>query len=39
MERTNYVAKRAAELLGMSYKTFWYRSEKFGLGKNKKGEK
>ncbi|HDO34713.1 MAG TPA: sigma-54-dependent Fis family transcriptional regulator [Nitrospirae bacterium] len=39
MERTNYVAKRAAELLGMSYKTFWYRWEKFGLGKNKKGEK
>ncbi len=33
MEKTNYVAKRAAELLGMSYKTFWYRWEKFSLGK------
>ncbi|RMG74788.1 MAG: sigma-54-dependent Fis family transcriptional regulator [Nitrospirae bacterium] len=37
MEKSNFVAKRAAELLGMSYKTFWYRWEKFGLGK--KGEK
>ncbi len=33
MEKANNVAKRAAELLGMSYKTFWYRWEKFGLGK------
>ncbi len=33
MEKSGFVAKRAAELLGMSYKTFWYRWEKFGLGK------
>ncbi len=37
MRMSNNVAKRAAELLGMSYKTFWYRWEKFGLGKE--GEK
>ncbi len=31
MMRTNNVAAKAAQLLGMSYKTFWYRLEKFGL--------
>ncbi|MCL5022309.1 MAG: sigma-54 dependent transcriptional regulator [Nitrospirae bacterium] len=31
MEKTDNVAARAARLLGMSYKTFWYRWEKFGL--------
>jgi DNA-binding NtrC family response regulator len=31
MAKTNNVAARAARLLGMSYKTFWYRLEKFGL--------
>jgi transcriptional regulator with PAS, ATPase and Fis domain len=29
MEKANGVATRAARLLGMSYKTFWYRWEKF----------
>ncbi len=38
MQKANYVAKRAAELLGMSYKTFWYRWEKFGLGKKADSE-
>jgi DNA-binding NtrC family response regulator len=31
MEKANNVAAKAAQLLGMSYKTFWYRLEKFGL--------
>lgn len=31
MVKTNNVAAKAAQLLGMSYKTFWYRLEKFGL--------
>jgi DNA-binding NtrC family response regulator len=31
MEKSNNVAAKAARLLGMSYKTFWYRLEKFGL--------
>lgn len=31
MEKANNVAAKAARLLGMSYKTFWYRWEKFGL--------
>jgi two-component system response regulator AtoC len=31
MERTNGVVAKAAKLLGMSYKTFWYRWEKFNL--------
>lgn len=31
MLKANNVAARAARLLGMSYKTFWYRLEKFGL--------
>jgi DNA-binding NtrC family response regulator len=31
MSKTNNVAAKAARLLGMSYKTFWYRLEKFGL--------
>lgn len=34
MLKTNNVATRAAKLLGMSYKTFWYRWEKFGLSKS-----
>lgn len=33
MEKANNVATKAARLLGMSYKTFWYRWEKFGLGR------
>ncbi len=35
MEKTGHVVKSAAELLGMSYKTFWYRWDKFGLGKDR----
>ena len=35
MQKANNVVKKAAQLLGMSYKTFWYRWEKFGLGKEK----
>jgi len=31
MTKANHVAAKAAKLLGMSYKTFWYRWEKFGL--------
>jgi DNA-binding NtrC family response regulator len=31
MRKANNVAAKAARLLGMSYKTFWYRWEKFGL--------
>lgn len=31
MNRANNVAAKAARLLGMSYKTFWYRWEKFHL--------
>lgn len=31
MLKANNVAAKAARLLGMSYKTFWYRLEKFGL--------
>ncbi len=31
MLKANNVVARAARLLGMSYKTFWYRLEKFGL--------
>lgn len=30
MSKANNVAAKAARLLGMSYKTFWYRWEKFG---------
>ncbi len=32
--KSNYVIAKAARLLGMSYKTFWYRLEKFGLSDN-----
>lgn len=32
MLKANNVAAKASRLLGMSYKTFWYRLEKFGLG-------
>lgn len=39
MLKANNVATRASKLLGMSYKTFWYRWEKFGLNRNSpKGE-
>jgi DNA-binding NtrC family response regulator len=31
MKKTDHVAARAAKLLGMTYKTFWYRWEKFNL--------
>jgi DNA-binding NtrC family response regulator len=31
MIKANNVAAKAARLLGMSYKTFWYRWEKFSL--------
>ncbi|WP_420263637.1 sigma-54-dependent transcriptional regulator [Candidatus Magnetominusculus dajiuhuensis] len=31
MRKANNVATKAARLLGMSYKTFWYRLEKFGI--------
>ncbi|MCG6551762.1 MAG: sigma-54 dependent transcriptional regulator [Candidatus Magnetominusculus sp. LBB02] len=31
MQKANNVAAKAARLLGMSYKTFWYRLEKFGI--------
>ncbi len=34
MIKSNYVVAKAARLLGMSYKTFWYRLEKFGLFEN-----
>ncbi len=32
--KSNFVIAKAARLLGMSYKTFWYRLEKFGLSEN-----
>lgn len=32
--KSNYVIAKAARLLGMSYKTFWYRLEKFGLSED-----
>jgi DNA-binding NtrC family response regulator len=31
MKKTDHVVARAAKLLGMTYKTFWYRWEKFNL--------
>ncbi len=34
MKKANNVVKKAAQLLGMSYKTFWYRWEKYGLKKD-----
>lgn len=36
MLKANNVAAKAAKLLGMSYKTFWYRLEKFKLNSSKK---
>jgi two-component system response regulator AtoC len=36
MQKTNGVASKAAKLLGMSYKTFWYRWEKINPGSPKK---
>ncbi|NWF76396.1 MAG: sigma-54-dependent Fis family transcriptional regulator [Nitrospirae bacterium] len=36
MQKANGVATKAAKLLGMSYKTFWYRWDKFSLESPKK---
>jgi DNA-binding NtrC family response regulator len=36
MEKANGVAAKAAKLLGMTYKTFWYRWEKLGSNSPKK---
>jgi transcriptional regulator with GAF, ATPase, and Fis domain len=36
MQRANGVAAKAAKLLGMTYKTFWYRWEKLSLNSPKK---
>jgi DNA-binding NtrC family response regulator len=36
MQKANGVAAKAAKLLGMSYKTFWYRWEKLNLQSSKK---
>jgi transcriptional regulator with PAS, ATPase and Fis domain len=36
MQKANGVAAKAAKLLGMSYKTFWYRWEKLNLQSPKK---
>jgi transcriptional regulator of acetoin/glycerol metabolism len=36
MQKANGVATKAAKLLGMSYKTFWYRWEKLNLDSPKK---
>ena len=36
MQKANGVASKAARLLGMSYKTFWYRWEKLNPGSPKK---
>jgi len=38
MHKANNVAAKAARLLGMSYKTFWYRLEKFGIDTSPKKE-
>ncbi|MFH1147002.1 MAG: sigma-54 dependent transcriptional regulator [Pseudomonadota bacterium] len=38
MLRSNNVVARAARLLGMSYKTLWYRLEKFGINTSPKEE-
>ncbi len=38
MRKANNVAAKAARLLGMSYKTFWYRWEKFGIDTSPKKE-
>ncbi|MEJ2695190.1 MAG: helix-turn-helix domain-containing protein [Candidatus Sulfobium sp.] len=32
MSKSNGVVSKAAKLLGMSYKTFWYRWEKLNAG-------
>ncbi|NTU42093.1 MAG: sigma-54-dependent Fis family transcriptional regulator [Nitrospirales bacterium] len=39
MLKSNNVAAKAARLLGMSYKTFWYRLEKFGIAHSPNEEK
>lgn len=36
MAKANNVAAKAARYLGMSYKTFWYRLEKFGINNPEK---
>lgn len=38
MVKSNNVAAKAARLLGMSYKTFWYRLEKFGINETSPNE-
>ena len=38
MSKANNVAAKAARLLGMSYKTFWYRWEKIGADTSSKKE-
>jgi DNA-binding NtrC family response regulator len=38
MFKANNVAAKAARLLGMSYKTFWYRLEKFGIAHSPNGD-
>ncbi|MEK7197577.1 MAG: helix-turn-helix domain-containing protein [Nitrospirota bacterium] len=38
MSKANNVAAKAARLLGMSYKTFWYRWEKLGSETSPKKE-
>ena len=38
MAKANNVAAKAARLLGMSYKTFWYRLEKFGINASSPNE-
>lgn len=38
MVKSNNVAAKAARLLGMSYKTFWYRLEKFGINSSSSKE-
>jgi hypothetical protein len=35
MQKANGVATKAAKLLGMSYKTFWYRWEKLNIQSSK----
>lgn len=35
MQKANGVAAKASKLLGMSYKTFWYRWEKYNLNSSK----
>jgi DNA-binding NtrC family response regulator len=36
MQKANGIATKAAKLLGMSYKTFWYRWEKLNIDSSKR---